>query len=378
MSWKRAAAETAVWMAARALAPDRQPVEPPRSLFVLRNNDLGDLLVITPLFEALRRLLPDARIVAGVGDWNVETLRGNPHVSQVMAVNAPWHNRATAAHGSPGAAMRYIARSPEIARLRRERFDVGIDVLGSVFGSLLMLRAGMPLRLGVKGYAGGHTAAHRFVDYNANEHVGRAALRFAELLGAKTLPDLRPQIFLTRAEVDAAEARWRSELSFAAKRRVIIAPGGGHPGRSWPTDHFVRLAEQLSLRRDLALAIIGGSSDCDAAEQIAAAAGRSFAGRLSLRESFALISRADLVFCNSSVAMHAAAAFDVPAVVLLGPDYECADTHLAQWGHGSLSLVLGRGRGRSGIYQPEDVLCDAGSHARVAAALFGTAENARA
>ena len=33
--------------------------------------------------------------------------------------------------------------------------EIGIDVLGSGFGALLLMRAQIPYRLGVRGYAGG-------------------------------------------------------------------------------------------------------------------------------------------------------------------------------------------------------------------------------
>ncbi|HCR36966.1 MAG TPA: glycosyl transferase, partial [Opitutae bacterium] len=39
----------------------------PNKIFVLRNNDIGDLLVSTPIFEALKKAHPEAYIIAGVG-----------------------------------------------------------------------------------------------------------------------------------------------------------------------------------------------------------------------------------------------------------------------------------------------------------------------
>ena len=67
MSWKRDIAEALVWLAGR-FVPTGAATATPKSIFVLRNNDLGDLLVITPLFQALHDLYPNAKIVAGVGD----------------------------------------------------------------------------------------------------------------------------------------------------------------------------------------------------------------------------------------------------------------------------------------------------------------------
>src|SRR6185369_13123573 len=176
-----------VWAAAQ-LAPAPGPDgREPRSILVLRNNDLGDLLVVTPLFEALRRRFPQAEIVAAVGLWNVATLRHNPHLSEVLVVDAPWFNKFVPRQTWPRI-LAYIAFSTQARELARRAFDTGIDVLGSPWGSLLLLRARIPFRLGVRGYAGGHTGVQQWVKFDPQEHVGRSALRFAEILGADDLP----------------------------------------------------------------------------------------------------------------------------------------------------------------------------------------------
>ncbi len=87
----------------------------PKSIFVLRNNDIGDLLAVTPLFEALRRRFPAARLTAGVGDWNRDVLANNPYVTDVLPVNAPWNNKFVAGQ-SAAYQIRYVAafrRSPD-------------------------------------------------------------------------------------------------------------------------------------------------------------------------------------------------------------------------------------------------------------------------
>jgi ADP-heptose:LPS heptosyltransferase len=354
MICKRRIAESLVW-GASCLARNAaaRPLQP-RSIFVLRNNDIGDLLVVTPLFDALHRRFPGAAIVAGIGAWNVDVLRGNPHVAETVVVNAPWHNRVTGTR-DPVAACRYITSSDEIGELRRRRFDIGIDVLGSPWGSLLLMRLGIPWRLGVRGYAGGHSGVQQHVDYDANAHVGRAALRFAELLGAGDLPGIRPQIFLDEAEIADAERVWRSSAAVDI-RRITIAPGGGHPGRAWPVDHFVELTAKLVKVPGSCVTVVGAAADVGAGARVASSGALDLTGRLSLRQSLALISRADLVVSNSSMAMHAAAAFDVPAIVLLGEAYPSASAHATQWGHGLHSRVLGRDAGHDRIFDPAEVL----------------------
>jgi len=338
MAWRRDALELATRFCAMLAPRSADPPPEPRSIFVLRNNDLGDVLVVTPLFEALRRRFPRARIVAGVGDWAAPILAGNPHVDETLPINAPWHNGQIRPQGVP-AALRYLATSREAARLAARRFDIGIDVLGSAFGSLLLMRAGIPFRLGVRGYAGGHSAVQRRLEFDAGEHVGRFALRFAELLGATDLPDNRPQIHL------AADA--------VPNEAIVFAPGSGYVEKCWPAEHFAALAKLAS---DLPLTVIGGAKDRAAGALVAAAGAhvRDLTGQLSLAECFAVISAARAVVCNSSMAMHAAAAFRKPCLAVLGPQFTDAGEHAAQWAYPE-TRVLGQSAGHPRLWTPDEV-----------------------
>ncbi|HAX80017.1 MAG TPA: glycosyl transferase [Cyanobacteria bacterium UBA11372] len=359
MKWKRKTVD-AVFGLANKVVPAHQEIQnSPKSIFILRNNDLGDLLVITPLFEALRRRFPDAHIVAGVGNWNIEILKLNPHISEILPVNAPWHNKFIA-NQSWWDAINYIAVSSESRELAKRRFDIGIDVLGSYFGSILMMRAGIPYRLGVRGYAGGHTAVQQYVEYNEYEQVGRSALRFAELLGAAELPECRPQIFLSQIELEAGEHRWsrKAEGVDQQAKRIVIGPGGGFVEKCWPLENYAALVKMLTEIGNQEVIIVGGKQDREAGRQLALASSlvRNLAGELTLRETFALVAAADLVACNSSMLMHVAAAFSTPTVVLLGDCFPSAKQHAAQWGYDGNCHIFGKESAQKEIYTPTEVM----------------------
>jgi heptosyltransferase-2 len=338
MSWKRHAIESVCSGVSRFARRAVKLPANPRSIFVLRNNDIGDLLVVTPLFAALRRRFPEARIIAGIGDWNRDVLRDNPNVDEILPLNAPWHNGAVRPQGLV-AALRYITTSGEAAALAARGCDIGIDVLGSPQGSLLLMRAGIPWRLGVRGYAGGHSAAQQCVAFDEQAQVGRSALRFAELLGATDLPENRPQIFFSETP--------------ESHGAIVVAPGGGFAEKCWPLAHFAALLDRLAPHRVI---VIGGPRDAEAGAFLAE--GRSHVenqtAQLSLRETFALIAGARGVLANSSMAMHAAAAFRKPCVVLLGEHFSDAARHAAQWAYPE-TRVLGRGPGRPSIWTPAEV-----------------------
>jgi ADP-heptose:LPS heptosyltransferase len=330
-----------------------------RSVFVLRNNDLGDVLAATPLLAVLRKRLPECRISVGVGPWAASILENNPNVDEVIPLSAPWHNKSMPDR-SVSAALRYVYRSPEIERIRAGRFDVGIDVLGSHFGALLLMRAGIPCRLGQGNYAGGEQAMSRTVPFEPDVPVGGSMLRFADLLADGEAISVRPQLFLSDEERAAGEARWGKR---DGRPRVIVFPiAKAHP-LAWPPERFGEVS--AFLRRRLSAHILLGGSGAERS-RVAAVAGLGdtiVAGELKLRESFAVIAVADLVVCNNSMPLHAAAAFGRPTVVLLGPAYGSATAEAKLWGYDEPCYFLGAenapGRER-GIAEVTEVcsLCD--------------------
>lgn len=345
----RALLESTVRVTARRAyseGPEEQKGRSPASIFVLRNNDLGDLLVVTPLFELLRRRFPEAEIVAGIGRWHEPLLAHNPHLTGTLRVEGPWFNKVVEPQG-PVAAWRFLG-SAQAKAVGAAGFDAGIDVLGSAWGRLLLLRSGIPRRYGVRGYAGGDAGLTASIEYDPSEHVGAAALRLGRLLGsgeeAETEPvENRPQVFLTESERAAGRASWRTD-----RPRVLVSPGAGLAVKAWPLERFRELTGRLAADPDRPVEVLveGGPSEMEAAASLPGA--RSVAGE-GLRAACARAAAADLVIANSSFLTHAAAAFARPTLTLLGPAFASRRRHDAQWGHPPPYRCLGPEPGLRGI-----------------------------
>jgi len=319
------------------------------SIFVLRNNDLGDLLVVTPLFEALKRLFPKSKIIAGIGDWNRPILENNPFVDEIHATNAPWHNKRACRYAQNSflgrlEVLRYLLFSDEVRRLRRRRPDIGIDVLGSLHGSLLFQRAGIRYRVATRGYHGRGYLMTRCVDFDPTCYVGRAALKFAEVLGlpTKQLPALRPQIYLTEAERLEARTRWAVN-SMEGKKRLVIGMGGGYREKCWPLNCFRSVLESVSRSGKWSTILVGGPEDTKVADELATGLSgvESLAGTLSLRQTFAVTAESNGILTNSSMLMHVASAFEKACAVVLGPSLESAEAHAQLWSTREFTVIFG-------------------------------------
>ena len=319
-----------------------------KKVFILRNNDLGDVLVATPLIKGLRKAFPKASISMGIGDWARPLLENNPYLDEIISINAPWHNKQNCRFpaNSPRTFLEgllYILTSKESQFLRRQKYTHGIDVLGSRQGSWLLRRGRIPHRFGVRGYAGGDKWCENCVNFNEDRKVAEAELAFLPLLGATATVAPRPLLLLREKEKKDADEIWGKRNP--RSKRIVIAPGGGFPEKCWGDDRFSKLTELLLARTDHAIRVIG--SKCDKyrisvprAEEESYRL-RNYCGELSLRQSASLVSTADFVITNTSLSMHLAGAFSVPSLTLLGDWYESATLHHSQWGYPE-GLILGK------------------------------------
>ncbi len=313
-----------------------------KSILVLRNNGIGDLICITPLFKMLNLQFPEARIIVGIGNWHEDLLDKNPYIDGVIRLNAPWHNQFVTPLSKINAIC-YILKSDEVRKLNKESFDIGLDIVGSKWGSLLFLRCGIPKRIGVKGYAGGHSACHASINYNSNCHITKAALKMGEKLGCEKLLDSKPEIFLTQEELTKSELDWKIKPTHG---RVIIAAGGSFEEKCWGKQNFKELINIIIENTNHHIIEIGldaenSTSESQGTDEKNLCNYQNLTGALNLRQSSATVATSDIVICNSSVAMHMAGAFSKPCIVLLGDWYDSAELHAMQWGHKD-TIVLGR------------------------------------
>ena len=296
------------------------------------------------MISGIRKAFPESHISIGVGDWAKTLLLNNPDVNEIVSCNAPWHNKQNCKFpaNSPFTfweGLIYVMFSKESRSLKTNRYSHGIDILGSRQGSWLLKRAGIPLRYGVKGYAGGDTWCTKYIDFKEERKVAEAGLEFLELLNAEVEIDPRPTIFLTKNEVAEAEAVWGEKHQ--SKKRIVLAPGGGFPEKCWGDQNFSHLTNLLLKNKNYQLCIIGSNEDKNRISANDSSQLTNLCGELSLRQSAAAVSLADFVVCNTSLCMHLAGAFRVPSLTLLGDWYSSAKLHFKQWGYPE-GIVMGK------------------------------------
>jgi ADP-heptose:LPS heptosyltransferase len=133
--------------------------------------------------------------------------------------------------------------------------------------------------------------------------------------------------------------RWlRSLPSDGGRRWIAVSPGSKMPIKRWPPERYEQVVAELIASHGVWPVIFGGREDCDLGESLLRRWGKGYlaAGRLSIRESLAAISRCGLYVGNDTGVMHMAGAMGVRCVaVFTARDYP---GNWYPWGEGHVIL----------------------------------------
>jgi heptosyltransferase-2 len=288
---------------------------------VVQTAFLGDVVLTTPLLQVLAdRHGPVDLVTTPLAAPLLET---HPAVRRVIAYDKNGKDRGPAA-------LFGLAR-----RLRAEGYEVAYLPHRSLRSAVLAWAAGIPRRVGFRGpWALLYTDTRArpawpvFVwppgTNDSDVVTTRPPQRTHEItrllaLVERTPVPRRPSLHPT-AE-DTAAAVGLLEESGVRGDFIALAPGSIWGSKRWP--YFGQLAGWLARRAPVVA--VGGPEDAPLGTEIVAAArasggvGVNACGRLTLRQSAALIGLARLLVTNDSAPLHIASAMGTRVVALFGP-----------------------------------------------------------
>jgi heptosyltransferase-2 len=265
---------------------------------VIQTAFLGDVVLTTPLLSALAaKHGPVDIITTPIAAPLLET---HPAVRKVIAYDKRGSDR-----GLGG--LRKLAQ-----RLKAEQYARAYLPHRSLRTAALALAARVPSRIGFSG-----SWSFLYTEARPKPRTGHETDRLLALAnGAAGVypPHLRPTV----EDEQAAAAVVEAGADF-----IALAPGSIWGSKRWP--FYGELAQRLT--QHVPVVLVGGPDDVELGEEIRRAAKRgegrqkliNAAGKLTLRQSAALIGRASVLVTNDSAPLHLATAMGTPIVALFGP-----------------------------------------------------------
>ncbi len=293
------------------------PADPPiRRIVVLRANNVGDFVVATPAFRALRTAYPGAQI----------TLVGDDRTRPLADRIPQWIDRFVEFPGFPGIRERSVdaRRTVEfLGRAQASGYDLAIQMHGNgVWSNPFVALLGARIAAGFTRPEDSPEAMglDRALVFPPHRHE---TLRLLDLLGSIGVHPrgLTPELGLLpddRAEV----ARVLDAAGLAGCGPLIgMHPGGRFLDRIWPSERFARLADDLVERLGASIVLTGAGRDRAYTEAVRRGARHPFVDltdALSLPGLVALLERLDVFVTNDTGPAHLAYAAGAPTVTLFG------------------------------------------------------------
>src|SRR5262249_35777748 len=253
-----------LWLCRRHIRRVDHPAPPGREtvseILVIKFLGLGSILQATPLFQALRRHYPGARITLLTFRATLALEGLNVGVDEVVTVNtARW--------------WRFLGSNlAALWRLRRTHFDVVLNLeFFATYAALMTALVRKRFALGFGGFANYRNSFfHDFVSYDSATHVQQKFLSFARRLGYRGPTPSLARIGLEHPIEVVAEIEQREDFALAVGDYCILVninTGEMAPHRRWPVEHFRAVVEGLLDRARVRCVLIGGPNDKAAVDQ---------------------------------------------------------------------------------------------------------------
>jgi heptosyltransferase-2 len=285
-----------------------------KEILVIEYSLLGDIVLLLPFLNSLKRAYPAARITLLVHPSVAELLKNNHPVKDLVCVRMPWVEHLSRARKWNPFSPLWLQLASQLKVLRRRQFDLAFSVRGDVRDNFLLWITGATRRIGYAFGGGGFLLTDRVQPNLSHPHISERWLRFLEHLG-KPISESRPRLLLAYEELERADQYLKKQGIKDTDLLVGIHPKARVPTRRWSEDKFRSIAERL--HREFAAKVLWFSDprDQDNWQDIKNGV---LPVRLPLRDFMAVLARCKLLICNDGGQMHIATAVQVPVIAVFG------------------------------------------------------------
>jgi len=275
---------------------------------IVKLSAMGDIIHAMVALQYLKEADVNLEIDWVVEEGFVGILKGNPHVSNILAINLKSIKNNT---------INILAQNKLLKRYAKKEYDLIIDAQGLIKSAIVSKilgkkRAGFSKTSIREGLASAFYTQKVEIAYDANT-IDRNAKVMSEPLGIvidkQMILDKKPFLFYAHDEVLNA-------LSLH-KKNIIFVIGSTWESRNYPKEKFVQIAEALAQN---VVIVWGSNSERLDAQWIASQSNYAKAvPRINLNALKAIIGESDLLIGNDTGPTHMAWAMNIPSITIFGP-----------------------------------------------------------
>ena len=280
---------------------------------------LGDILVAVPFIRALKRKYNVSKIIIFTNHLGKEVLLNNPYIDEIIIADNYWV-WSTKVNLSKFIKSFNAGYWRQIKDLRARKYDLLIELMGD-FRNIIFFDIWLKSDYLVgQTFSGFGWLFDLEIEYAKGSHEIDIKLNVAKELGAKSL-NRELEFYLTKDDRQEAGAFYNRHQMEPGDLVAVFHIGGTWEPRIWPLKNFAAIAKKLMKEYQAKIILIGDKRDKNRIDEFLKIIPEAFrADGMSIKQSAALLERADLFLGNDSGPMHLARSVGTPIVALFGPE----------------------------------------------------------
>jgi ADP-heptose:LPS heptosyltransferase len=288
-----------------------------RSVLVIRLRAFGDTLLTTPTLRGLKAAYPHAKLSIILEPAMAQVVAGLPYVDEVIPFDRLGFKKQ-------GWWRELVAVLAFWRTLRRRRFDLVVDVLGTPRTAAMALATGAPVRVGFAFRLRRWAYTHVWQPSPERKYIADYTADVLRCLGHE--PESLDLDFHVGAAAQAQMDAWLQAQGLAGDPKPLLVMGaGGWELKRYPLPLMAE-AVRLSLDAGRKAVLLWGPGEESMARELAELIGPQalLAPPTNFESMAALLRRAALLLCNDNAAKHLAVANACPTVTVFGPTSDIA------------------------------------------------------
>jgi len=266
-------------------------------LFITLSN-IGDVILTLPVLDFMMESLPDSKFTVMVSARPKEIFENNPLLERVIIYDkhSPLKDKIKL-----------------FFELKKEKFDIVIDLRNTLFGRLLPSRY----------------KAHQFLLKSKNIrhmrdlHILKVIYPYTDLSSTRNLE--RQALYISSHDHNYIERILRENRIAQTDKIIAVSAGARNLIKRWPKEKFVELIDKMIEEINAKVVLIGDKADEPINKYIAAHSkyeSLDLSGRTTSVQAAALLEKVSFLVTNDSTNLHLASYLNVPVVAVFGPTDE--------------------------------------------------------
>lgn len=304
-----------------------------KNILVVNVNWLGDVIFSSPIFRAIKKNYPNAKVSCLAVPRVKEVLELVPDIDEVIIYDEDKRHKGI------------IGKVSLIFHLRKKNFDIAFLLHKSLTRALLVFLAGIPNRVGYDSKNRGIFLTHRIKMIDGNRHRSDEYINVIESFGVK-VDDRTTELFVDEEAERELDRLLLSNGIAIGETFVVINPGGNWDPKRWPIKNFSLLVSKLINEDKVKVVISGASKDIPLVQEILKYLEIKpiiLSGELNIKQLVLLMKKAKVVISADSGPLHIASSVGTKTIGMFGPT--------------RIEITGTRGKGESVVLQ-KDIGCN--------------------